>query len=175
LQTKIIAASLLVAIAGWLLPIPYKTVASQTETQINVDENDLVLQNTPYIQEVPHPARASTVKKTPAVSHLKSQKGGCEQYREAVQKYFGEVTDTALFIASKESGCRMDAVSSTADYCIFQINREPLTAKNIDLCVRRAWEKYAGGRVGNNNWSAWYSVCTPGNNPQPKYQNIKCL
>lgn len=99
----------------------------------------------------------------------------CEQYREAVQKYFGDQTDAALFVASKESDCRMSAVSRTADYCIFQIHNEPLTANNVDTCARRAWEKYVGGRVGSYNWSAWYAVCTPGSSPQPKYSGIKCF
>jgi hypothetical protein len=98
----------------------------------------------------------------------------CEQYRAVVQRYFGDQTDTALFVASKESGCRMEAVSKTADYCLFQINKEPATGKDVELCVRRAWEKFVGGRVGSNNWSAWYAVCSPGNNPQPKYSGIKC-
>lgn len=101
-----------------------------------------------------------------------NKKPGCEQYRDVVEKYFGPETDTALFVASKESGCRMDAISSTHDYCLFQINREPQTLTDLDLCVRRAHDKYVGGRVGENNWSAWYAVCSPA--AVPKYPGIDC-
>jgi Lysozyme like domain len=83
-----------------------------------------------------------------------------------------------MFVALKESGCRPDAVSKpnrngTIDYGLFQINGENLTLEDN---VRRAKEKYDAGRVGVSNWSAWFSVCTPGNNPQPKYPNVikKC-
>lgn len=98
----------------------------------------------------------------------------CEDIRPTVQKYFGELTDQALIVAFKESGCRMQAVSSTKDYCAFQIHKEPATLTSIDLCVLRAYQKFVGGRVGSNNFSAWYAVCTPGNNPQPKIKGIKC-
>lgn len=84
----------------------------------------------------------------------------CEKLRPIVNKYFKDLTDEALFVASKESGCDMAAVSATKDYCAFQINKEPQTRDDVDLCVRRAWEKYIDGRIGSNNWSAWYSVCT---------------
>lgn len=98
--------------------------------------------------------------------------GDCEQYRPIVEKYFGKLTDEALFVAKNESGCIADRVSNpnsdgTKDYCLFQINKEPLTAQSLDVCVRRAFEKYRDGRIGVKNWSAFYAVCDV--NAQPKY------
>lgn len=98
--------------------------------------------------------------------------GDCEQYRPIVQKYFGKLTDEALFVASKESGCVADRISEknkngTRDFCLFQINQEKLAAQSLDVCVRRAFEKYTAGRVGEKNWSAFYAVCDV--NAQPKY------
>lgn len=107
---------------------------------------------------------------------VKEYVGGCEQYREIVNKYFGKLTDQALFVAFKESGCRQHAVNKnrnkTEDTCIFQINAEPATAHDLELCVKRAHEKYVEGRVGKNNWSAWYAVCDV--NAKPRFSNIKC-
>lgn len=102
--------------------------------------------------------------------------GDCEQYRPVVQKYFGALTNEALFVASKESGCVADRISEknsngTRDFCLFQINQEKLTAQSLDVCVRRAFEKYTAGRVGVKNWSAWYAVCDV--NTKPIYPNIK--
>lgn len=135
---------------------PKQTISVVHTTAIQVEKAEIPLEPVPLKQSLNRAA----------------PKPGCEQYRELVQAYFGAATDTALFVASKESGCRQDAVSSTHDYCIFQINREPATGQDINLCVRRAYEKYVGGRVGSNNWSAWYSVCTP--SAVPKYSGIDC-
>jgi hypothetical protein len=98
--------------------------------------------------------------------------GDCEQYRPIVEKYFGKLTDEALFVAKNESGCIADRVGNpnsdgTRDYCLFQINKEKLTAQSLDVCVRRAYEKYTAGRIGEKNWSAFYAVCDV--NAQPKY------
>jgi len=98
--------------------------------------------------------------------------GDCEQYRPVVEKYFGKLTDEALFVAKNESGCIADRISpknsdGSRDYCLLQINNEPLAAQSLDVCVRRAWEKYQDGRVGEKNWSAWYAVCDV--NAKPKY------
>jgi len=98
--------------------------------------------------------------------------GDCEQYRPVVEKYFGKLTDEALFVAKMESGCIGDRISNpnsdgTKDYCLFQINKEKLAAQSLDVCVRRAWEKYQHGRIGEMNWSAWYAVCDV--NAKPKY------
>lgn len=101
--------------------------------------------------------------------------GDCEQYRPIVQKYFGALTNEALFVAKMESGCVADRISEpnkdgTRDFCLFQINREKLTAQSLDVCVRRAFEKYRDGRVGVKNWSAFYAVCDV--NAQPKYPKV---
>lgn len=101
--------------------------------------------------------------------------GDCEQYRPIVEKYFGALTNEALFVAKMESGCIADRVSEpnrdgTRDFCLFQINREKLTAQSLDVCVRRAFEKYTAGRVGEKNWSAFYAVCDV--NAQPKYPKV---
>lgn len=110
--------------------------------------------------------------------------GDCEQYRPVVEKYFGKLTNEALFAAKMESGCIGDRISlpnadGTKDYCLFQINKEPLTAQSLDVCVRRAWEKYKDGRVGKDNFSAWFAVCLKENTkenprpyPVPKYPKI---
>lgn len=110
--------------------------------------------------------------------------GDCEQYRPIVQKYFGKLTDEALFVASHESGCIADRISDknkngTRDFCLFQINQEKLTVQSLDVCVRRAFEKYMAGRVGEKNWSDFYAVClrnklpdgTEGT-PIPKYPKV---
>ena len=88
----------------------------------------------------------------------------CEQYRKAVEAYFGPLTDEALFVASKESGCRESAVSGqnfdgSKDYCLFQITREAHVTNDLDACIRRAKEKYTAGRIGVENWSDFYAVC----------------
>lgn len=110
--------------------------------------------------------------------------GDCEQYRPVVEKYFGKLANEALFAAKMESGCIGDRISlpnadGTKDYCLLQINREPLAAQSLEVCVRRAWEKYKAGRVGENNWSAWYAVClkentkeNPRSYPVPKYPQV---
>lgn len=90
--------------------------------------------------------------------------GDCEQYRHVVEKYFGKLTNEALFVAKMEGGCIADRVSppnsdGSKDYCTFQINKEKLAAQSLDVCVRRAFEKYTAGRVGVKNWSAFYAVC----------------
>lgn len=97
----------------------------------------------------------------------------CEKYRKAVHKYFGEYTQQALFISSQESGCqniRSYGANSngTYDYCFMQINNEPSTLKDNDLCARRAWEKFKPYK----HWSQWFAVCKP--DRTPKYQGIKC-
>jgi hypothetical protein len=150
---------------AFLLFTPQTVIAQPKVTPIAITSNSEPLGPAKPV-EAPKPAPKPLPTKP-------APKPGCEQYREIVQKYFGpELTDTALFVASKESGCNQNAVSPTADYCLFQINREPATRNDLELCVRRAWEKYVGGRVGEYNWSAWYAVCTP--KAEPKYPGIKC-
>jgi hypothetical protein len=108
----------------------------------------------------------------------------CEAIRPVVEKHFGKITDEALFVSGKEAGCVADRISKknsdgSRDYCAFQINGEPRTTKDLDTCVRRAYEKYAGGRMGANNWSAFYAVCKRVINkdgsegkPIPKYPDV---
>lgn len=97
--------------------------------------------------------------------------GSCEDYRGLVSQYSWNA-DTALLVMSLESGCDPNAVSPTNDHGLFQLNGQPVydPAQNIAI----AYGKYVGGRVGSNNYSAWYAVCSPGNNPQPKYPGIHC-
>jgi hypothetical protein len=94
-----------------------------------------------------------------------------------VEKYFGHLTDQALFVAFEESGCQPKSVSKknsngSKDFCLFQINNEAKTLGSLDACIKRAYEKFVDGRVGRENWSAWYAVCTAGKNPKPKYPDI---
>jgi type II secretory pathway pseudopilin PulG len=100
-----------------------------------------------------------------------SAKADCEAYRPLLEKYPWNVS-IAMLVMSKESGCRANAVSRTNDHGLFQLHNQAVydPAQNIAI----AYAKYAGGRVGANNWSAWYAVCTPGNNPQPKYAGVHC-
>lgn len=107
----------------------------------------------------------------PAPKPVAVASGGCELYRGILSQY-GWNVDTAMFVMSKESGCNPNAISPTNDHGLFQLNNTMVydPAQNIAI----AWTKYVSGRVGSNNWSAWYAVCTPGNYPQPKYPGIKC-
>lgn len=110
--------------------------------------------------------------------------GDCEQYRPIVEKYFGKLTDEALFVAKMEGGCIADRIGpknsdGSKDYCTFQITREPLAAQSLEVCVRRAFEKYTNGRVGEKNWSDFYAVCLRNKLPNgkegtpiPKYPKI---
>lgn len=136
--------------------------------------NRLIVSASPLV----HKAQAKEVEPTfPDI-------GDCEQYRPVVEKYFGKLTNEALFVASKESGCIADRISlpnkdGSRDYCLLQINKEPLAAQSLEVCVRRAWEKYKEGRVGEMNWSAWYAVCLKENTkenplpyPVPKYPKV---
>jgi hypothetical protein len=97
--------------------------------------------------------------------------GSCEAFRGLVSQYAWPV-DQAMFVMFKESGCNPTNVSSTQDYGLFQLHLQKVfdPAQNIAI----AYGKYVSGRVGSNNFSAWYAVCTPGNSPQPKYPGIKC-
>lgn len=103
----------------------------------------------------------------------------CEQYRTLVNSYFGEYTDQALFVSTKEASCqnirsKKANRNGTYDYCIFQINNEA-SALDINTCVRRAWEKFKGsGYV----WQQWYAVCPKDKKTGKQYQkftNIPCF
>jgi hypothetical protein len=163
---------------GFLIARPTKGQAPQQPNHETYNEDyfseDIIIKNNAVIKPTSIPIGESAKPTYPASISGRHSTSTCETYKGTVEKYFGEFTTNALFVAERESGCRMEAVSRTQDYCIFQINREPATANDVDLCVRRAYEKFVGGRVGSNNFSAWYAVCTSGNNPQPKYEGIKC-
>lgn len=107
----------------------------------------------------------------PVLKAVSNVPGNCEQYRPIIAQY-GWNVDTAMFVMSKESGCNPNSVSSTNDHGLFQLNNQPVYDPAANVAI--AYGKYVAGRIGANNWSAWYAVCTPGNNPQPKYPGINC-
>ncbi len=96
---------------------------------------------------------------------------GCELYWPEIAKYPWP-QEGAKLTMMKESGCDPNKVSRTNDYGLFQLHnldvRDP--AQNVAI----GYQKYHGGRVGEDNFSAWFAVCTKGNNPQPKYEGINC-
>lgn len=96
---------------------------------------------------------------------------GCELYRPLLAQY-NWPTEAAMLVMTKESGCNPNAVGPTNDHGLFQLNNQPVYNPAANIAI--AYGKYVGGRVGANNWSAWYAVCTPGNNPQPKFAGIHC-
>lgn len=96
-------------------------------------------------------------------------KGGVEQYRPLVEKYFpkGEV-DNALVIMAHESGGNPNAVSRTNDHGLMQIHAplwtnffgvttEQLKDPNLNIeLAYKIWDR-ADGKVGNGqgSWKAW--------------------
>lgn len=97
----------------------------------------------------------------------------CEAYRGLLSQYDWNV-DIAMFVMEKESGCDPNAVGPTNDHGLFQLNGVPIynAAENIAYAYHN---KYVNSRVGSpRNWSSWYAVCTPGNNPQPIYAGVHC-
>ena len=160
-----------------------KPLAAQAPTTENEDlfSDDITITNNALQNKLYLP---NVLPKPPVYRRSQSPVSDCSSYKETVLKYFGEYTETALFVASKESGCRNIRGARNGDgsydYCIFQINNEP-KALEIETCVRRAWEKFVDGRFGDHNFSAWYAVCekektkkNPLPYPVPKYENIKC-
>lgn len=115
-------------------------------------------------------AKAKQAKKTVTVATA-TYKVGCEQYIPLLKKYPWDIGE-ALLVMSKESGCRYNAKSATNDHGLFQLHNQAVYDPTQNIAI--AYAKYRGGRVGRANWSAWYAVCTPGNNPQPKYTGIRC-
>lgn len=96
---------------------------------------------------------------------------GCENYRYLFAQYPWPV-DQAMFTGGKESGCNPYKVSATDDWGIMQLHGEHIVDPAANIA--RAYQKWEAGRVGDHNFSAWYAVCTPGNNPQPRYPGIDC-
>lgn len=109
--------------------------------------------------------------KTPQRASVKATGGNCEAYRPLISQYGWDI-NSAMLVMKYESGCNPSKDSSTNDHGLFQLHNQDVhdPAENVKI----AYGKYVGGRVGANNWSAWYAVCTTGNNPQPKYDGIKC-
>lgn len=126
----------------------------------------------PTLSKPPKPSKSkipNTQAARPSISP------NCEQYRDEVSAEFPTApVEDVLFVMFKESECDENAISDTDDHGLMQLHGEPIydPIKNL----RRAYEKYLKPRRGTRpNFSAWYSVCTPGNNPVPKYPGINCL
>ncbi len=115
---------------------------------------------------------AKTAKRSAlAAEQTTGAKGDCEQYRPMVEKYPWPV-EAAMLTMKMESGCNPDAVSDTDDHGLFQLNGRRVY--DPERNIRIAYGLYEDGRIGSENFSAWYAVCTEGNNPQPKYAGIHC-
>jgi hypothetical protein len=129
----------------------------------------------PVVEEVKAPEPAPVVvapEPTPAPQPQTAfVAGNCESFRPLVQKYFGNATDAAMIVMSKESSCNPTAVSATNDHGLFQLNGMPIYDPEANIAA--AVQKYLSPRRGSTpNFSAWYAVCTP--NLVPKYAGIWC-
>lgn len=85
---------------------------------------------------------------------------GCESFRAVTAKYFpANQVDNALFVFSKESGCTHPTpVNATNDSGLCQLHSEYIV--DLNAHVKRCSEKFYNARIGSNNWSAWYAVCS---------------
>lgn len=94
---------------------------------------------------------------------------GCENYQGLVAQYEWPF-EGAMRTMAEESGCDPNAVSATDDHGLFQLHGQPVydPAENI----RIAYGMYVNARRGSHNFSAWYAVCTP--DQQPKYPEVNC-
>ncbi len=98
---------------------------------------------------------------------------GCNIYKPLVEKYDWPV-ETAMLVMSEESGCNPNKVSNTDDHGLFQLHGIRIydPEQNIAYAYHN---KYVTSRRGApRNFSAWYAVCTHGNNPQPKFAGVNC-
>lgn len=123
----------------------------------------------PVAEEVkaPEPV-APAVVQAPAPAYVA---GNCESFRPLVQKYFGNATEAAMIVMTKESSCNPTAVSETNDYGLFQLNGMQIFDPEANIAA--AVQKYLSPRRGSTpNFSAWYAVCTPAQ--VPKYAGIWC-
>lgn len=122
------------------------------------------------IAEVKAAAKAAALKEQTPMYPV-----GCETYRPLVEEYDDWDPNTVLFVAGKESGCNPNRVSSTNDWGFLQLHDTPVLDPREN--IRIAHDKYVRARIGRNNFSAWYAVCTSDDDPypQPKYPGIKCL
>lgn len=141
-------------------------LAPKTETKAEAPKTE----STPVVEPAaPEPTPEPVAVTPPAPTYVD---GNCESYRPLVQKYFGNATDGAMIVMSKESSCTSWKISDTNDYGLFQLNgidiREP------EANIKYAYEhKFLTPRRGTTpNFSAWYAVCTP--DLVPKYAGIWC-
>lgn len=125
---------------------------------------------TPVVEPVaPTPPTPEPVVVTPPAPAYVA--GNCESFRPLVQKYFGDATNAAMIVMTKESSCNPTAVSETNDYGLFQLNGMQIFDPEANIAA--AVQKYLSPRRGSTpNFSAWYAVCTP--NQVPKYAGIWC-
>jgi hypothetical protein len=137
-----------------------KTEAPKTEPQPVVEE-----------AKAPEPAPVVVTPEPAPQPQTAFVAGNCESFRPLVQKYFGNATDAAMIVMSKESSCNPTAVSETNDYGLFQLNGMQIFDPEANIAA--AVQKYLSPRRGSTpNFSAWYAVCTP--NLVPKYAGIWC-
>lgn len=147
----------------------------ETEKQIKskADEAEKLKQENERLQKELQAKRERQAEeaRVAAVQAASGVSGNCESYRPLVQKYFGTATSGAMIVMSKESGCNPNAVSSTNDHGLFQLNgiRVYDPEENIKIAY---YQKFVNARRGANNFSAWYAVCTPGQ--VAKYAGIWC-
>jgi len=140
-------------------------IAPATEAKVEAPKTE----PTPAVEVVaPQPEPAPVVVTPPAPTYVA---GNCESYRPLVQKYFGDATNAAMIVMTHESGCDPNAVSSTNDFGLFQLNGMQIFDPEANVAA--AVQKYLSPRRGSTpNFSAWYAVCTP--NQVPKYAGIWC-
>lgn len=93
----------------------------------------------------------------------------CDQWRQYTELYPWP-HDVAMLMIFTESGCDPNKRSRTNDYGLVQLHNENITDPATN--IRRGFEKWEAGRVGSQNFSAFYAVCTP--RTEPKYHNVAC-
>lgn len=146
---------------------PERALNTQSCEPVENNEDSIARQ-----AEVQAAAKTEEIRKAEPVEPVKQEYPvGCEQYRPLVEQYDWSA-DAAMRVMKEESGCDPNAVSPTDDHGLMQLHKRPIYDPAENIAV--AYELYEDGRVGENNWSAWYAVCTPGNNPQPKFPGINC-
>jgi len=93
----------------------------------------------------------------------------CYAYVPILEQYDWPLAG-AMRTMYEESRCNPNAVSATDDHGLFQIHGEEIYDPEAN--IQRAYEKYADGRRGSFNFSAWYAVCTP--DLRPKFEEVHC-
>lgn len=109
--------------------------------------------------------------KAPLKTGPVNQPAECEKYRPLVARHNWPV-DIAMLAMKLESGCDPNIVSPTNDHGLMGLHDRPVydPAQNIKI----AYDLYLEGRVGDMNFSAWYTLCTFGTNPQPQFAGVNC-